>query len=179
MRSVFLSGDLALDFIGTVSEWTSSRVELLARPRDLADWLVRAGLLDSARADAAELESARELRDALYRHVRALTEGRRTDAEAVAVINRAAGAAPPALALTARGAVSRTGDVAAALGEVARAGITLAEPSRRALIGWCDDGTCTRAFLDLSRGRRRRWCGMAGCGDKAKAAAYRRRHPTR
>jgi predicted RNA-binding Zn ribbon-like protein len=65
--------------------------------------------------------------------------------------------------------------VASALSEIARAGIVLAEPPRRALIRWCDDATCTRVFLDRSRGGRRRWCGMAGCGDRAKAAAYRLR----
>ncbi|PYC65712.1 hypothetical protein C7C45_27955 [Micromonospora arborensis] len=29
-----------------------------------------------------------------------------------------------------------------------------------------------------SRGARRRWCGMRGCGDRAKAAAYRQRRRT-
>ena len=45
----------------------------------------------------------------------------------------------------------------------------------RALLRWCADAYCTRPFIDRSRGGRRRWCGMAGCGDRAKAAAYRMR----
>jgi predicted RNA-binding Zn ribbon-like protein len=47
---------------------------------------------------------------------------------------------------------------------------------RRALLRRCDDPKCTRLFIDRSRGGRRRWCDMKGCGDRAKAAAYRRRH---
>jgi predicted RNA-binding Zn ribbon-like protein len=170
-----ISGDLALDFIGTVSERTTRPVELLTCPDDLADWLVQAGLLDTVRAGAADLTLARELREALHEHIRALSGARPSDAAAVAVINHNAQVPATTLAVTERGAVTRTGGVASALGEIARAGIVLAEPRRRALIRWCDDETCTRMFLDRSRGGRRRWCGMAGCGDRAKAAAYRRR----
>jgi predicted RNA-binding Zn ribbon-like protein len=34
---------------------------------------------------------------------------------------------------------------------------------------------CTLWFLDVSRGHGRRWCSMAICGNRAKAAAYRAR----
>ncbi|MBO0873527.1 MAG: ABATE domain-containing protein [Pseudonocardia sp.] len=56
----------------------------------LARWLVLAGLLDYAEPDESGLTAARELRAALYEHVRTPTEDRPTDAGAVAVINRAA-----------------------------------------------------------------------------------------
>jgi predicted RNA-binding Zn ribbon-like protein len=39
----------------------------------------------------------------------------------------------------------------------------------------CDGARCTRLFVDRSRDGRRRWCEMKGCGDRAKAAAYRQR----
>jgi predicted RNA-binding Zn ribbon-like protein len=48
----------------------------------------------------------------------------------------------------------------------------------RPLLSRCADDRCTRPFVDRSRGHRRRWCGMRGCGDRAKAAAYRARHRT-
>jgi predicted RNA-binding Zn ribbon-like protein len=34
---------------------------------------------------------------------------------------------------------------------------------------------CRMLFLDRSRGRRRRWCSMAECGNRAKVAAHRER----
>ncbi|WP_426595695.1 CGNR zinc finger domain-containing protein [Cellulomonas sp. McL0617] len=43
----------------------------------------------------------------------------------------------------------------------------------------CADGARTRLFLDPSHGRRRLWCGMRGCGDRAQAGAHRARHVSR
>ena len=40
----------------------------------------------------------------------------------------------------------------------------------------CDAPDCPRWFLDTSKAGRRRWCSMARCGNRAKAARYRERH---
>jgi predicted RNA-binding Zn ribbon-like protein len=39
----------------------------------------------------------------------------------------------------------------------------------------CEGPTCTLWFADVSKGHRRRWCSMAVCGNRAKAAAHRAR----
>jgi predicted RNA-binding Zn ribbon-like protein len=39
----------------------------------------------------------------------------------------------------------------------------------------CEGPTCTLIFLDRTRGRARRWCSMAICGNRAKQAAHRHR----
>jgi predicted RNA-binding Zn ribbon-like protein len=39
----------------------------------------------------------------------------------------------------------------------------------------CANDECTRLFVDLSRSGARRWCGMAECGNRHKAATYRQR----
>ena len=39
----------------------------------------------------------------------------------------------------------------------------------------CEGPTCTLLFADHTRGRRRRWCSMALCGNRAKQAAHRQR----
>jgi predicted RNA-binding Zn ribbon-like protein len=41
----------------------------------------------------------------------------------------------------------------------------------------CGDGRCSRVFLDHTRNGKRRWCEMASCGNRAKAARFRARHP--
>jgi predicted RNA-binding Zn ribbon-like protein len=43
----------------------------------------------------------------------------------------------------------------------------------------CEGPTCTLLFADHTRGRARRWCSMAVCGNRAKQAAYRRRRKVR
>lgn len=40
----------------------------------------------------------------------------------------------------------------------------------------CGDARCSRVFLDPTRNGRRRWCEMATCGNRAKAARFRERH---
>ena len=39
----------------------------------------------------------------------------------------------------------------------------------------CEGPVCTLIFVDHTRGRARRWCSMALCGNRAKQAAHRRR----
>jgi predicted RNA-binding Zn ribbon-like protein len=41
------------------------------------------------------------------------------------------------------------------------------------LVRKCEGPTCTLWFLDVSKGHARRWCSMAVCGNRAKAAAHR------
>ena len=43
------------------------------------------------------------------------------------------------------------------------------------LVRRCEGPTCTLWFLDVSKAHARRWCSMAVCGNRAKAAAHRAR----
>jgi predicted RNA-binding Zn ribbon-like protein len=43
------------------------------------------------------------------------------------------------------------------------------------LVRQCEGPTCTLWFHDVSKGHARRWCSMAVCGNRAKAAAHRAR----
>ncbi len=40
----------------------------------------------------------------------------------------------------------------------------------------CASPDCRWAFLDTTRNRSRRWCDMAGCGNRAKNRTWRERH---
>jgi predicted RNA-binding Zn ribbon-like protein len=42
----------------------------------------------------------------------------------------------------------------------------------------CEGASCTLLFADHTRGRARRWCSMAICGNRAKVAAHRERRKT-
>jgi predicted RNA-binding Zn ribbon-like protein len=43
------------------------------------------------------------------------------------------------------------------------------------LVRRCQGPTCTLWFHDVSKAHARRWCSMAVCGNRAKAAAHRAR----
>jgi predicted RNA-binding Zn ribbon-like protein len=179
MGVVFVGGNLALDFVGTLNERGSSRVEQLNGPADLAGWFVLAGVVDSApAASAADLEAALAVREALFALISGLIDQRPLPRPALALVNQVAAGEPPAVRVAQSGQLHRSGDVDAALAAVARDGLALFDRRADAVLKWCADNDCTHPFLDRSRGARRRWCEMAGCGDRAKAAAYRarRRH---
>ncbi len=166
----------ALDFVGTLAERTTTRHERLATPADLAAWLVAAGLVDAAPiASPQDLMAARELREALYAVLRATSDGSALPPSDLAVVNAAAAGPPVSLTLDEGGHVHRAGDVPAALAVIARAAIEILGGPDRDRLRWCADDACTHPFLDRSRAGRRRWCGMAGCGDRAKARVYRAR----
>jgi predicted RNA-binding Zn ribbon-like protein len=44
------------------------------------------------------------------------------------------------------------------------------------LVRACENPKCTLFFYDRTRSHARRWCSMAVCGNRAKAAAHRARH---
>jgi predicted RNA-binding Zn ribbon-like protein len=44
------------------------------------------------------------------------------------------------------------------------------------LVRKCEGPTCTLIFYDRTKAHARRWCSMAACGNRAKAAAHRAKH---
>ncbi|SEQ43525.1 CGNR zinc finger domain-containing protein [Microlunatus flavus] len=177
MTFLFASGNLALDLVGTLNERRTTRVEHLHDGADVARWLVEAGVLDTApTAGPDALTEALALREALFAVVEALLDqpGAPLPGAALDVVNAAADQPLPVATLRPDRSVARSGGWRAGLAAVARDGLALAEPGD-AVLKWCADPACTHPFLDRSRGHRRRWCEMAGCGDRAKAAAYRAR----
>jgi predicted RNA-binding Zn ribbon-like protein len=172
----YVSDRPVLDFVATVAERGSTDLEMLRTPADLATWIRGAGLVDDAGSlDVADLDRARALREAAYALVVALLDDTRAPARARAAVNAAAARPGPRPVLSAGGTVRRTGGLDAALAALAADVADLHTGPDRGLLSRCADPRCTRPFVDRSRGRRRRWCGMRGCGDRAKAAAYRAR----
>ncbi|HEV8629669.1 MAG TPA: ABATE domain-containing protein [Thermoanaerobaculia bacterium] len=150
--------------------------ELLRTPADLGRWLVAAGLAARPPAvTAAHLAQARELREALYRLALACVRRRPLAAGDRALLNRWAAEPPPAPQLG-RGGVSWIGaGVPALLAAVARDGVELFGGPLAPRIRGCAGTGCALLFLDTSRAGARRWCSMAGCGNRAKVKGFRRR----
>lgn len=176
MSFEFIADRPALDFVATVSERGTTDLDALRSPADLADWVRQCGVIDDEPAvTAADLEQAKALREALFSLIAALINGTPPPHLDREIVNAAAGRPGPLLELDTLGRVRRSGDLNAVLAVLATDVVALYDSPDRDVIRWCDDNRCTRPFIDRSRGHRRRWCGMPGCGDRAKAAAYRQR----
>jgi predicted RNA-binding Zn ribbon-like protein len=171
----FIADRPVLDLLSTIAERGTRDDEKLQSEQDLASWIEQSGIVDSAPPVSNQaLERAKVLREAMFRLVASLIEHQTPSATDRALVNAAAEASPPLLRLDDDG-LHCYGDVDAVLALVARDCLDLFDSPDRAALRWCADPNCTRPFIDRSRGQRRRWCGMKGCGDRAKAAAYRRR----
>ena len=186
---VFVGDHPAMDLLNTRAVPGGVDVEWLADGADLAAWLAAAGL-DVPKVGAAELDAVaadvRQLRESFRRFVdrhagRPLAA---TPAAFVRDLNRllasddgfrqvepGGGETPLAWSRRRRPASA----AAAVLLPLADAIGDLLTGADFALVRRCEGGGCTLNFLDRTKSHARRWCSMAGCGNRAKAAAHRAR----
>ena len=175
MAFTFVSGNLALDFAGTVAHRDTAPEDGLSVPRRLGEWAIAAGLVDTA-PDIAETDLAQALavREAVYRLARARAAGQAPDDSDIGVVNAAAADVPVTEVLT-RDGLRRAGTARQIVATLARAAVILLGGPDAGRIRQCEDPPCTRLFVDTSRARSRRWCEMSGCGNRAKVAGFRAR----
>ncbi|TGD84724.1 hypothetical protein BayCH28_24200 [Mycolicibacterium sp. CH28] len=176
-KFVYVSGRHCLDFAGTVLWRRTGRTELLEEPDDVRTWGREAGLVDDmAPPSARDLADAISIREAIYSAISAAVANASAPSPAdVVLINDLASQPLPALTLTPQGTTRSTGTFKNLASLLARDAIDLIGSADRHNVKECANPDCTRLFVDLSRGHSRRWCGMAECGNRAKAAEYRRR----
>ncbi|MER5440694.1 ABATE domain-containing protein [Streptomyces sp. NPDC002790] len=176
----FDSGRLCLDLVATAHP-----DERLTSPDLLRAWLVGAGLVPATVALAdrspAWLAAFHELRGHVGQLVRGELSGHPSSA-ALERVNLLARAAPPApLAVRAAdGTLVRSlhlePDCPALLAAVARDAVDLlTDPAVRDALRQCEGDACPIIYLDMSRGRRRRWCSSEVCGNRERVARHRRR----
>jgi len=124
---------------------------------------------------------AHRLRAAIRSLLAARAAGRVPDPADRFALNRILAAAPTVPRLEIEGGTLSTAvvelgdDVLALLAPVARSALhllTSVDPKR---LRACSGRGCTCWFVDTSKAGRRRWCSMAVCGNRNKAARHRRR----
>ena len=183
--------EATLDFLNTDEmDGSGHPVEHLSTLRDATTWLVEHGLLYpeetrpfdrlSATRRGHLLAQIRTARAALREVVESLAASRPAAAPAVATVNQLLRARPLAELVLADGAlVARNRHVGDALEDaLARLVDPLVEllaASETGRLRICANDGCRWVFDDTSRTGRRRWCSMASCGNRAKAARHRAR----
>jgi predicted RNA-binding Zn ribbon-like protein len=191
----FMVGDHpALDFVNTHATPDGVPTEWLATGADFLQWLEQSALIDPGaaaklrdKAHAAQLDVVATGARALREWMRAFVQrhaGRPLAATAEAELGplnlllagdrgyaRVTGA-PEGLALQRLRRWETPEDL---LQPIAAAIADLVCNADFRLIRACEGHDCTLIFLDRTKAHARRWCSMALCGNRAKAAAHRAR----
>lgn len=173
---------LAMDLLNTEAREDGRTIDHWRDGGDVLAWLARHGIaLPAADVDRdALLAQARSLR-ALARRlvVRRKDDGSAGDlgdlnewlhAHVSAPHLERDGAGNWTLARIARGTTS-----AALLGPLAEAVAQLLVEVRFDLVKQCEHPECILWFYDRTKAHKRRWCSMAVCGNRHKAAQFRKR----
>jgi predicted RNA-binding Zn ribbon-like protein len=173
----FRGGHVALDFAATLAaRLNPSPRELLVQPSDLGRWLIAAQLTDALpQVSPSDLGAARTLRESIYYLALARIRRRALPDDARRKLNVVAAGESAAPQLKSDGLIHLPGNAAALLASVAREAILLLGSERGIRLRQCEGEGCALLFLDTSRSGERRWCSMAGCGNKSKIAEFRRR----
>ena len=189
----FVGGQLGLDFINTQVGEKEGAVEFLSGFADLIAWLQQAGSLDAAQAKAALatwgqrpeakqlLDQARKLRNVLRELAQRLAAGKSVGPSMLEEINRVL-AQESGYNQLVRGAhgyelrfqASRK-EAAHLLTPIALSAAELLCASEPQRIRRCGNPVCGLYYYDTSKNHTRRWCSMAICGNRMKAAAFYQR----
>jgi len=194
-----LGGRLCLDFVNTL-DWRGAEtpVEFLNTYQDLVVWSRHAGICTPAEdrqlskmAKDCETEARRvckravELRETIYRIFAAISQNKNPAPKDLAGFNKYLSEAMKAsLIIRAKDGYSwdTTGDKARlgwVLNPVIRSAADVLVSDEIKNIKACADPACGWLFLDSSRNKRRRWCDMQDCGNRAKASRFYKKNQTR
>ncbi|MGH3589148.1 MAG: CGNR zinc finger domain-containing protein [Pseudonocardia sp.] len=170
-----LGSVLATSFTGTLTERQGSPVERIPTPQRLVDWLAVNGLaVDSC--TTAQLELARELREAIHAAATATATQDALPASAIHIINDCGIQGRAAAILTPEGhrqwRLSSASRVEDALSVIAADAISIIAGERDGKLALCASPTCRAAFFDTSQSRTRKWCDMNTCGNRQKKARF-------
>ncbi len=175
---LFIAGHPALDFLNTEkANDAGERVELLVATDDISAWLDAAGMPAAPVRDGL-LAEARAVRDAIRALIVAWTDDVPAPATPVALLNAilATGAARQQLAPDFTERSESLNAEPHPLLPVAQSALELLTRHDKSLVRKCAGTGCVLWFLDTTKNKRRRWCRMEGCGNRAKAAAHYHRN---
>ena len=196
--AVFIADSLGLDFLNSIAVPIDTTVEFIGNGEDLLSWLDQAHLVPKDVLEQFRTGAAPGELDAVATHARAFREwfrgfvrermGKPLSDDAVAALD-------PLNRILARDEayrqiVARQDSESSGLTMESRrrwrSSDTLLIPIARSIadllttenfsdVKACQGHACTLLFVDHTRGRARRWCNMAVCGNRAKQAAHRER----
>jgi predicted RNA-binding Zn ribbon-like protein len=195
---MFIADDRGLDFLNSVATPTDTPIDWIENGDSLLDWLAQARLVPVEALEALRVQALPGELDSVAAQARSLREWFRTfvrrhegrsltakDLDELAPLNRLLERDEEFGRIVAHGKGRAMGlelrtmrrwrspeSLLLPIGEALARFVCEEEFSN---VKACEGPTCTLIFVDRTRGRARRWCSMAICGNRAKQAAHRHR----
>lgn len=178
-----LGDHLAMDLLNTEARDDGKAIEFWNSDAEILQWLARYGIAPAAEGKtfaAGELLNRAKALRALARQL--ITEFKEEKPYDISELNQYLHAfnTVPHLARAHDGTlvlsrVSGSDSIGALLGPVAEAVAQLLVEGNFALVKQCEHPDCVLWFYDRTKAHKRRWCSMALCGNRYKAAQFRKR----
>jgi predicted RNA-binding Zn ribbon-like protein len=174
---------LALDLLNTQARDGAAPVDYWHTGSDVLRWLARCGIALPAGSEPVDEQVLLAQMHALRAVAReAVTRRKRGETVDPAGLNAylESHVSSPRLLRRAGGelalaAVARGGAIPSLLGPVAQAVAQLLVDADFDLVRQCEHPECVLWFYDRTKAHKRRWCSMALCGNRHKAAQFRKR----
>jgi predicted RNA-binding Zn ribbon-like protein len=175
---------LAMDLLNTEARSDGAAVDFWHSGADVRAWLARHGVATAAEGvDADDLLAGAKALRALARQL--IAQRKAGEDGDIGALNTwlDAYASTPRLQRDDEGKlvlrrIARGATAAAALGPVAEAVAQLLVEGDFDLVRQCEHPDCVLWFYDRTKSHKRRWCSMAVCGNRHKAAQFRKRATT-
>jgi len=196
--AMFVADALGLDFLNSIATPTDTPVDWIRDGEGLLAWLEQARLVPGEAIEALRTQAMPQELDSVAAQARGLREWFRTfvrhhmgkplSAKSLRKLEPLNRLLQRDEAFSQIAAHTHDGDIALELRTTRRwrSPESLLLPIGEAMarfvcdedfsnIKACEGAHCTLMFVDRTRGRARRWCSMAMCGNRSKVAAHRKR----
>lgn len=176
MKFIFIANRFCLDLVNTVVTLNGKETDLLIGPSQVQAWLDLQGLSLTERISEPDLEQLKELRALIRQWVTLKPQSVTRDLNRLNTYLEA-GQFTKKLIVEEGGVFSfETSDHSLSpkslLTKVANDFANLLVTDKLSQIKLCSGEACVLVFLDVSKSKRRRWCSMKACGNRAKASAF-------
>lgn len=178
-----LGDHLAMDLLNTEARNDDKAVEYWHSDADVLRWLAQHNIVPAAGGGAFAagelLAQAKALRSLAKDLISAFKAGKSSDIsglnEYLHAYHSALHLAPDNNGKLALSRIASGATIASLLGPVAEAVAQLLVEANVELVKQCEHPDCILWFYDRTKAHKRRWCSMALCGNRYKAAQFRKR----
>lgn len=173
-----IANNLAIDFINTQLLEKGAVDELFNNMQDVCNWAHASGMQLECKNNSAPISKVLALREAIYTLFLSKLDNHQYPTQALAMLNAHLFNWTNQQQLAKKNGklqlqpLTNVLTVESLLGLIAHEAALLLESNQLDLVRRCANPDCKLLFLDTSRSKKRKWCSMEICGNRAKAANH-------